>query len=244
MMGYIDGAYPSYYGMRQRFPDAHVISITVEGTPGARLADCEGGAMTPGQTAVWDNAEIRAGRRPTNYCSMYYQAVIKQLITTTDVEWFLPSWNGDANVPAGYVGHQYFGGIDQPYDLSVVLSSWIDTPLVDPPPPKPKPPTCRTTDVVGELMQQNFVEMSLDSNGCGAVLLSGGKAHAAGVTEMEPAIPFAQWLAATPQGSNPPANHGYWAWTPHVQEYAGYVLLSITGGMPYGRAGAYVLSAT
>ena len=144
MMGYCDGIYSSYYDMKARFPDAIVISITVEGTPGARIADCEGGCMGIGQTAKWCLAEIAQGRRPTVYSTADFDIVIKQTLgaeNISKVDWFLAGWDNRPSIPTGYVGHQYWGGVGEPYDKDIVLASWATgkdaVPTTRPPNPQP-----------------------------------------------------------------------------------------------------------
>src|SRR5580692_7338970 len=126
-LAYVDGNYPDFDAVKARFPDATVISITVEGAFDVRMCDVETGAMTYAQGAQWANRETAAGRRPTIYCSLWNKdAIMADLHSPEDVDWFLPMWNGIPDVPPGYVGHQYASPTAPPfrktqgnYDVSV-----------------------------------------------------------------------------------------------------------------------------
>lgn len=110
-------------------------------------------------------------------------------------------------------------------------------PVTPTPEPTPAPTPTPAPSVKPTL---HFVEVALDGNGNGAALMDGGASPEAGVTSVFPVVEFAYFIAATAQGSNPPKDHAYWSWTPHVQNYNGYVLLTVTGGQPNGNAGVYV----
>lgn len=52
-------------------PPPAMVSITVRSAPGARVADCEPGAMSIPETVNWCLEEIAAHRRPTPYADLY-----------------------------------------------------------------------------------------------------------------------------------------------------------------------------
>lgn len=150
MMGYVDGDYPSYAGMVVRFPNSAVISITVRGAPGARMADCERGAMTPFETAGWMAKELNAKRRPSAYVSTgdypYTKAGIldefPNSFDQTKVDFFAAQWDRVQEIPAGYVGKQFasYLQLGTGYDLSIAEATWV-TPWLPPakPPVSPVP---------------------------------------------------------------------------------------------------------
>lgn len=157
--GYIDGPYGpgDIYGTGwstkawARYPNALHVTITVKGTPGARAADCEPGAMWPASVAAaWAMEEIRAGRRPTIYGDYYDWLEIEESIDKAlaalglererDVDGWVAKV-GAAVIPPGFVACQF--AQDQPganggrVDLSVTNGVWPDT--VTPPKPTPTP---------------------------------------------------------------------------------------------------------
>lgn len=158
--GYVDGAYGpgDIYGSGwstaawARYPNALHVTITVIGSPGARAADCESGAMTPTGSAQWAYNEIRAGRRPTIYASEWdwYNLVDPALASLglergRDVDGWM-AWIGPAEIPAGFVARQYAQGVmgenGSRVDLSVTDGVWPATtvpPVTPPPIPSPSP---------------------------------------------------------------------------------------------------------
>lgn len=124
-----------------QYPGQHVV-ITVKGTPGMRVADCESGAMTVPQTVQWARNEITAGRRPTIYADQWDWAnEIDQALAAVNLRRVrdLDGWVahvGPAIVPSGFVAVQYAqgvpGGRGHNVDLSITNGIW---PGMAPPPP-------------------------------------------------------------------------------------------------------------
>lgn len=117
-----------------QYPGQHVV-ITVKGTPGMRVADCESGAMTVAQTIKWAQGEIAAGRRPTIYADEYDWAnVIDQALARVnlrrvrDLDGWVAHDGQPAVVPNGFVAIQYKqstpGGRGHNVDLSVTDGIW------------------------------------------------------------------------------------------------------------------------
>lgn len=139
---YVDGQYANAHTMRQRFPHAKLVTITVTGQAGANVIDCEPGDVGPNKAASWAAAEVKAGRHPTIYCMAsswptVKKAVVKQGIRGK-VNYWIADYDGKPEVPAGAVAKQYLGSPGNSpghYDVSVVADHW---PGVDPE-PKPKP---------------------------------------------------------------------------------------------------------
>lgn len=253
--GYIDVEGNSYFAIRQLRPKAKDYSISTTGIVGANWFDFENGTMSlttlinACRQSVAKGYETGVYTTPSNWNTQVAPALRKLGIYDL-VNWWCAWWGSfDAQLvndawgrPS--VAHQYSPG--GPYDTSV-----ISAPFVFPPVPKPKPgpvpvitpPTCVTTPVTGENMNNNFVEMSLDGDGNGAVVLDGGAIKTPGVTSMKPAIPWSEFIAATAQAGFPPEN-GYWEFKAAAGEYKGFVLLQITGGKPHSKGGAWVLAAT
>jgi hypothetical protein len=172
--GYVDGPYgpnDRYHtgwsaDAWARYPHAQHVTITVEGTPGARVADCEAGAMTPAQAASWALGEVRAGRRPTIYASEWDWAnevdpslARVGLKRVRDVD----GWQahiGPAKVPPGFVACQYaqdvpgVGGHN--IDLSVTDGVWPGNAPAPAPRPVPLPETVYLSDLAVEVPMSVF----------------------------------------------------------------------------------------
>lgn len=137
--GYVDGQYRNLAELTARFPDKPVISITVTGIGGVRVADVETGDLTPMQGAEWAKAEIAAGRRPTLYYARATGQAIAAclngaLVDPFAVDYWVADWTGDPHLIKGSVATQYAdpttsGGH---YDLSLAEESWIK-PATEPP---------------------------------------------------------------------------------------------------------------
>jgi hypothetical protein len=141
--GYVDGAYANVADLKKRFPHAYVVTITVFGKAGARVADVETGDLTPAQGAKWALDELHAGRRPTIYCSAAVVPAVKLELSKLRVDpvavdfwvahWVSVGTQPPAKVPAvptGAVALQYAANIpygpyrDGAYDLSVTNGHW------------------------------------------------------------------------------------------------------------------------
>lgn len=69
--GYVDGSWPTMAGLRARFPDVPLLSITaLGGTTPADCVDSEPGDVPPPHVSGWVLARLAAGAwRPVVYCS-------------------------------------------------------------------------------------------------------------------------------------------------------------------------------
>jgi len=139
ILGYVDGHWPNYDRMKIVHPHAYIIPITVLGKPGIRIADCEPGNLSPEHAAKWANNELKAGRKPTIYCSISTKPeIVKELeklkISPSAVDWFGAHWSfvghtptSTPQVPTGYVALQFAAEIPHnghAYDESVTNGSW------------------------------------------------------------------------------------------------------------------------
>lgn len=167
LLGYVDVyAYGSgksiYQCMRERWPGAAVIPITVNGTheltydgKRVRMCDVEYRDLTPAGGAQWCAEELELGAPdwapPTPYCQAANGLAMMQALAAvglhmgTQIPWGMAWWNGRMDLlppPPPWprlplpVYHQYLSIYDQ-YDMWVALPEWI---WPSPPaPPKPKP---------------------------------------------------------------------------------------------------------
>jgi hypothetical protein len=148
--GYVDGNWPTYDELVAAFPDAQHVSITVIGKPGAMVADCETGDLTPLGAAHWAEAEIAAGRRPCIYYSRANAPAVTAAlqgagVPISAVDFWVADWTGTAHVVPGSVATQW---ADPPksggnYDISETAAGWpaVSQPPGPAPAPSPEPPT-------------------------------------------------------------------------------------------------------
>lgn len=138
--GYIDGAFANLAEVANLHPNKPLISITVTGIGGVRVADVESGDLTPMEGAEWAKSEIAAGRRPTLY---YARSTGQQIalclngagVDPLAVDYWVADWTGSAHLITGSAATQYAdpatsGGH---FDLSEALDSWLSPIPPDPP---------------------------------------------------------------------------------------------------------------
>lgn len=156
--GYVDGRWPTFTALETRFPHATRVSITVLGTAGANVADCETGDLTPQGAAGWAARELAAHRRPTIYCNANTWPTVEKTLggIAPHVSIWLADYDGVADVPAGTVAKQYRSDTAQNLDYSVVVDYW---PGVDPLPlPKPAPLPTHQTRADGKQTYQQYAD--------------------------------------------------------------------------------------
>jgi hypothetical protein len=143
--GYVDGNWPTFDALVKAFPNAECVSITVTGKPGARVADCETGDLTPQTAAGWAHSEIAAGRRPCIYYARSNASTLTAALNASgvaigDVDFWVADWTGQPHLIAGSVATQYAdpttsGGN---YDLSETVAGWPVASSSPPAPPQPE----------------------------------------------------------------------------------------------------------
>jgi hypothetical protein len=131
-MGYINGTWPSFVGMKIRFPNAIPVSISAIPDPPNDLeamgCDGEEGDYSPPEAADFSRRKLALGIVPFEYCSLaawpdYQQACTDIGINPTQVDWLVAAYPGNGPVLyPGAIGHQW---IDRgSYDESVIVDGW------------------------------------------------------------------------------------------------------------------------
>ncbi len=70
-LGYTDGDWPTAPVLREKFPGAHILALTVNGSTAADGSDCETGDLTAAQAAGYSKQRLAAGAwRPVTYASI------------------------------------------------------------------------------------------------------------------------------------------------------------------------------
>lgn len=144
--GYIDGQYAWSESDWQKHEGKVLVKISVAAAPsGCQVYDVEQGnaGIDAVITAVKANRE--AGGDPTVYCSQsdwwpFIQAF--QAAGVAEPHWWIANWNGQENIPAGAVAHQYVSdstGSPGHYDISVVADTWPGVDNTPAPQPQPQP---------------------------------------------------------------------------------------------------------
>lgn len=236
MMGYINGAWQSYYVMVTRFglTQVTILSITVKAhnTDGswvlADILDVENGDATPEEAPGWTQAMRLAGRPIiAPYCSRLskWPAVLAafkaQNIAPPD--FIIADYTGQPHLVPGSVATQWTdnGNI---YDISQTNGSWPYSVTV---PDPPLPPI--TSTPVGDKVL-NVVAVKADANGNGWLPTN---------------IPWGTFQAATIQGSDPSvqADKAYWPGYCQAQNRDGKVLVCIIGCIPSSVRNVFVLTS-
>ena len=148
VLGYIDGANPTYRDLVEAYKGTRVIvaAITVDGHDPdyhAEVIDCELGAATPIQAAGWAVRKIQRGERPTIYGGAdFIDATIREieaihysqslasywLAHYVQVSPSVPALRYPVHLPRGRQAWQFADNLATPehhgFDVSVVKSSW------------------------------------------------------------------------------------------------------------------------
>jgi hypothetical protein len=229
MAGYINGKYQSYYPMSTRFPQATILSITIEAysSPGnfvaADILDIESGDATPSEAPAWVTAMRALNRIPTLYCSrLGTWPATQSAITAAKIsppDYWVADYTGQPHLVPGSIATQYTDAGD--YDMSETNGVWPATIILPTPTPAPYP--------VGDLMLSN-VAVKLDKNGNGFLPTS---------------IPYSTFQAATIQSSDPSptADNAYWPGYCQVQNRNNNVLVCVIGGIPNTTRDVFVLTS-
>lgn len=179
-LGYIDGDYRSYPGMKARFPDKLVVAISVEpsGDQGTVFDGPPDNASWP-QVVGWVVRRRAAGVDPTVYCSLSQWQAGLAAFRAQGVgypHWWIAQWDGVANLIAGTVAKQY-NSLGNRYDTSVVADYW---PGVDPAPasgggttPTPAPPVGLEEDMALLISVTPDPTGPAGGSGAGIFLVSG-----------------------------------------------------------------------
>jgi hypothetical protein len=133
-LGYINGAWPTYEGIKARGKPTK--SISVYGTDAlalsANIADCEAGDYNPAEAAQWAQLKIAGNLgRPTIYSSTsVYNDLANALAAHRlqfgiNVDWLEAHYD---NIPTistlpGAIGKQYQSTLT--FDISVVYFDWL-----------------------------------------------------------------------------------------------------------------------
>lgn len=141
--GYVNGRWPTYNSLIQKFPQAVHVSIAVTANADAQVLDVETGDATPGQAPAWAQRQRQEGRDPTVYCNSSTWGAVRQAFQNARVaepHYWIAQYDNNPTIPAGAVAKQYRSDTNQDLDYSVVADYW---PGVDsapaPPPPVPAP---------------------------------------------------------------------------------------------------------
>jgi hypothetical protein len=151
-LGYVDMNYRANFAqVVARFPHATVVSVTasVQGTPGARVYDCERGDGNAAQAAQWAQREVTAGRRPCIYSSRIgapghgwpdVQHAVHDLGIGGQVDYGVADYTGVKHLLSGSVFTQWANPTytHANYDISETDGVW---PHQQPLPPGPLPIT-------------------------------------------------------------------------------------------------------
>lgn len=138
--GYIDGEWPSYGAIVNRFPTAIHVSIATNPAHAAQVMDAETGNGTVPEWVQWIVNRRTAGGDPTVFCIVSVQ---QELIAALDAQhiphpwWWISNWSIHA-FPSGdrIVAWQYEN--TPSYDASQVPGAWPG--VIPAPAPIPVPP--------------------------------------------------------------------------------------------------------
>ena len=224
--GYVNqsGIGITYPGILVKFPNAHHLPITTNGSP-ARCADVERGAMSTwkgyeiGYASVSSTGDLIArDGRPKLLWTAHYTDVPH--ICTSAACW--PS----SPVPWVADGTQWttHGGV---WDESLLTDAFFPVPH----PPQP-PIHLPSTPSNGGRMSTTIVTLPILSNGTGWGIFDGGINSDPPTTSLFPAIPWANFTSATAYCDDPSHDSGPATPKIGVQQRNGYLFIKADGAAP------------
>lgn len=139
--GYADGRYANLPAMHARFPHARVVSIAVNHTTRAQVADVETGDMSPATAVQWarDTMHDVPNTHLTIYANTSTWPKVKAAFKKAGVSlplWWAAHYTGQPHLEPGSIATQYLN--TSGYDESEVADYW---PGVDPDPGSGVPAT-------------------------------------------------------------------------------------------------------
>lgn len=130
--GYVDGTWADYTAMVSAFPHDRHLSIAARPSDDADCLDVETGDAKPQDVPAWALRQHHRGVwRPVVYASTNVWPQIEEELRKANlpgvfVRRWLASWNGQADVPAGYDAHQFTDRANgQNVDESVCLDDFF-----------------------------------------------------------------------------------------------------------------------
>lgn len=144
---YADGEFSNGQAVRERCPHATLEGITVLGSGGVRVCDCETGDLTPAQAVAWVAHSLEDGMyRPCVYANLdrwENQGLGAELERYgSKIRRWVAHYDDVAEIPAGYDAKQYKTG---DVDVNVCADNFFDLRAPAPKPdPKPAHGTART----------------------------------------------------------------------------------------------------
>jgi hypothetical protein len=146
VLGYVDGAWPTYDVLHERFKKATTLVVSVTtGTADASILDCERGNATPDTAAKWAIERLSDQKHPTIYGGRdALEAVMTGLrrrnVRADLVSYFLADWTQvgvsqshlkwPRRVPAPYAAWQFAGSVQvaggHRVDASIVNRAWAE----------------------------------------------------------------------------------------------------------------------
>ena len=144
--GYVNGNWPNFPLICQRWPNAVHVSIAVTTAADAMVLDVEVGDATPADAPAWCQRQRAQGQEPTVYCNTSTWPSVRAAFHVAGVGepcYWLAEYDGVAQIPAGAIAKQYRSDTAQNLDYSVVADYW---PGVDPPAPKEETIMATDTD--------------------------------------------------------------------------------------------------
>lgn len=234
---YDDGNFDDYKAVLAKYPWIPLLRFTVNSKDDeGDCLDVEAGDAKPADAPPWVLRRRAAGHTwVTVYCSLAAFASVRAAFVAAGVlePWYIiaayPGNGAQVYALPNNVGHQF---ADRgPYDETVLLPTY---PLF----PQPAPTPNGVIVPINGGRVHTIVTIPLDKNGNGDVLMN-GSVPTLGYTAISPAIEFADVIACSKLGSNPPAD-GFWPGTPGAQDHGGFTLVTYTGGTPLGEGSAFI----
>jgi hypothetical protein len=252
--GYVDGSWPDWLAIVDRFPGVPVFGLVVAGDPwDGDGTDTEPGALTIAQGVIDTGAELARGvDRPIVYCPASWSAKVIEAHTAAGIarpryrlgsaHWTKPHICGPLSCglpPADATQWVDHGG----WDEWLLYPSFLTAAphpgpsafrIVAPAAPAPLPEV--TVNAYPALedppMPGIIAEIPIGPDGVGWAVFDGGIKSDPGSVSLKPAIPFDKLVGASPWCDDPAHDAGPATPSVGVQDRNGWVFVKATGAAP------------
>lgn len=120
--GYVDGHWPTFASLKDRYPGKRYVSITVNGSRDALCADIELGDFTVDGGVRWAKDKVKRAGLAWLYCNVStwpaVQTAVRHAGISANVRYWIAHYDRVAVIPQGAIGKQYLGDFNG-YDKSI-----------------------------------------------------------------------------------------------------------------------------
>lgn len=187
--GYVNGYWPDFSAIKDRFPGAQVVSISTQGHSAALCFDCEPGNGVPSDCPQFYALAVQAGYSvPIIYCPASWTSLVRSAMKEAgipDSAYLL--WSAHYDLGRHICGSCGFPAADAtqyadlgPYDASCLPADFFERLFPPPPTPAPQPaPNLESDDIMVDSIVSgpNLLVAAVDKTGALTYWVHNAKAN-------------------------------------------------------------------